>query len=150
MKKILAYIVAASTVFPTLATADDFASADRSSRFMLYMRVQLSTSNRPFTIPRFGLSFDRNVPFASHAAPVSMRPRVSLIDLQFNAPPPQMLRLGGAAMLSNDGERSVWKSPWLWVGIGAAVIGISCATDNFPCDDDDGGGSGGGSGGGGY
>jgi hypothetical protein len=150
MKKILAYIVAASTVFPTLATADDFASADRSSRFMLYMRASLGTSDRTFTMPRFGLSFDRNIPFASHTTPAGMRPHISLIDLQFNAPRSQTLKLGGAAMLSGDGERSVWKSPWLWVGVGAAVIGISCATDNFPCDGDGSSGGSGSSGGGGY
>jgi hypothetical protein len=149
MKKVLACILAASAALPALATADDFSATDRSSRLMLYMRVSLGTNDQTYTLPRFGLSFDRSIPFASHTAPLSMRPHVSLIDLQFNAPRSQMFRLGGAAMLSGDGERSLWRNPWVWVGIGAAVIGISCATDNFPCDGDDGYG-GGGSGGGGY
>jgi hypothetical protein len=29
-----------------------------------------------------------------------------------------------------------WDNPWLLVGLGlGAALGISCATDNWPCDD---------------
>jgi len=154
MKKLLPYIALIGAALPTVSSADSLATTSQS-RFMLYMRVPVSLSDRTFTAPRFGLSFERSVPYSAsnphytlNSGPLfGLRPHVSLIDLQFNAPRAQMLRLGGASMLSSDGEKSVWKSPWLWVGIGVAALGISCATDNFPCDD---GGNGSGGGGGGY
>jgi len=151
MKKMLVYFAALAASLPTFAGAYDFTGTDPSARFMLYMRVPLSLNDRKAAAPQFGLSFDRGIAYAANSeTPMVSRPYVSIVDWQFNAPRSQALKLGGAAMLSSDGERSVWKSPWLWVGVGVAILGISCATDNFPCDDDSYGGGGSSGSGGGY
>jgi hypothetical protein len=45
--------------------------------------------------------------------------------------------------LGYEGEGGSWRSPWFWGGAGLAVaLALSCATDNFPCDDDSYNGSG--------
>ncbi|MGH8186023.1 MAG: hypothetical protein ACREUC_05635, partial [Steroidobacteraceae bacterium] len=50
----------------------------------------------------------------------------------------QLTGKGPSALGYEDsyGEGGSWGNPWV-LGLGglAALLGISCATDNFPCDD---------------
>ncbi|MBC7984804.1 MAG: hypothetical protein H7Y02_13230 [Candidatus Obscuribacterales bacterium] len=135
------------------AYSQELTSLDSSPRLMLYMRMNVGTTNHKLAAPRFGLSLDRDISsqFSNNWLQPTLRRSISLLDIQFTTQGTQALNLGGAAMLNSDGSsRSVWKNPWLWVGIGAGALAISCASDNFPCSGGSDGSGGSGSGGGGY
>ena len=59
-----------------------------------------------------------------------------LVDVAFGADRTTVKTLGALTFDSSDFSYDSFRNPWVWVGIGAGVIAISCATGNFPCKDD--------------
>lgn len=119
------------------AAGDVFHERDRYSAAMIYFDVKLGAKRAE---PSFGLRLQQFVPGtqsrsilgpAMHAIPI--------LDLRWNARGQHSAALNGAVMwdsMESVGEDS-WRSPWLWGLVGLGVVGASCATDNWPCEDDD-------------
>jgi hypothetical protein len=120
---------------------------DDSPRFMLYVTKHIGATRRQSLGPSFGFAVEREMPLRLQTDPLSLRPAsVKIFDMRFTAFD------GGGALFVNGmhltgkvpqglgfesyGEGESWDNPWLWGGLGlAALLGISCATDNWPCDD---------------
>jgi hypothetical protein len=130
---------------------DPFGALDDSPRFMLYVHKDLGSARHKSTGPSFGFAVDRPIPLTLHRDPSALRAstarvfdlRVAPFDdgaIMFNG-----LRLTGRTQqgLGYSGsyeEGASWDNPWLWFGAAlVGAIGISCATDNWPCDDSYGG-----------
>jgi hypothetical protein len=124
-----------------------FQPLDDAPRFMLYVQKQLGTSPRKSKALSFGVSVERQTPMWSSVHAGSTRtPTVRLLDLRFAPYDDGAVYLNGLQLTGKGpytlgyegsyGEEGSWGSPWLW-GIGgvALLLGISCATENFPCDD---------------
>ena len=127
-------------------TDRQFGTLDDSPRFMLYVTKHIGAPRQQRMGPSFGFAVEREVPLRLQTASLSLRPAsVKIFDLSF-AP------FDGGALFVNGmhpsgtaprglgyesyGEGDSWGNPWLWGGLGlAALLGISCATDNWPCDD---------------
>ena len=121
---------------------------DDAPRFMLYVHKEIGSKRHKSTGPSFGFAVDRPIPLTLHRDQSALRAssarifdlRVAPFDggaVMFNG-----LRLtGGTAQgLGYSGSYEEdpswsWSNPYLLfaVVIGGAV-GISCATDNWPCD----------------
>jgi len=152
MKKLVAWLIVVSWVislnFPAWASAGEYYTAvDNPTHLTLYVQMHLGSGNRHSTTPTFGLSLDRdlNHSFTPDGLWTAAR-SASLLDLQFNRFGAQGLQVGGAKVMARNGGESVWTNPWLWVGVGAGVLLVSCVSDHFPCS----GGGGMNRGGGGY
>jgi hypothetical protein len=126
---------------------ESFQPLDDAPRFMLYVQKQLGTSPRKRKALSFGVSVERQTPMWSSVHVGSTRaPTVRLLDLRFAPYDHGAVYFNGLQLTGKGpytlgyegsyGEEGSWGSPWLW-GLGglAALLGISCATDNFPCDD---------------
>jgi len=125
-----------------------FQPLDDAPRFMLYVQKQIGTKPRKSKALSFGLSVERQTPLWSGAHAGSTRaPTVRLLDLRFAPYDDGTVFFNGLQLTGKGpytlgyegsfGEGESWSNPWVW-GLGglAALLGISCATDNFPCDDD--------------
>jgi hypothetical protein len=130
--------VCATMLVAGAARADDadraFASLDDSPRFMLYVHKQIGAPRHKSTGPSFGFAVDRSK---------SMK----VLDLRF-APSDGAFFFNGLQLTGKTPEGLGWESyggpnGYLWWGAAAlgALLIVSCATDNEPCDDG-GGGSG--------
>jgi hypothetical protein len=136
---------------------EPFGVLDDSPRFMLYVHKEIGSARHKRTGPAFGFAVDRTVPMTLQMDQSALRPstarifdvRVAPFDhgaiflngLRLTGETPQ-----GVGYSGSYGEGASWDNPWLWfaAALGAA-IGISCLTDNWPCES--GGGYGGYSGG---
>lgn len=121
------------------AHADDvdrgFDALDDSPRFMLYVHKQIGAPRHKTGGPSFGFAIDRSQ---------SMK----VLDLRF-APADGAFFFNGLQLSGKTPEGLGWESyggpnGYWWWGLAAlgALLAISCATDNEPCDDGGGGGSG--------
>jgi hypothetical protein len=144
----------ATILVASAAGADEpFGALDDSPRFMLYVQKQVGNA-RHKSGPSFGFAVDRAMPSSLLIDQSALRaPSARIFDLRvapfdhgaitFNG-----LQLTGTAPqgLGYSGsyeEGASWSNPWLLFGLAlAGAVGISCATDNWPCDggsyDDDG------------
>ena len=128
--------VCATLLVANAVQADErFGVLDDSPRFMLYVHKELGSARHKSTGPSFGFAVDR----ASNARARIFDLRVAPFDhgaIMLNGfrLTGQMQGLGYSGSYGEGGDS--WGNPWLWaaLGIGAAP-GISCATDNWPCDD---------------
>ena len=146
MKKPLASLVAVILCAPTSSyAAQPFGAPDSTPQAFLYVRLPFGArrSGSEHSTPRFGLSLSREFSAGSDTNSL-FRPNrlLPFFDVQFGGRDTPV-RFNGANMASS-GEDSIWKNPWLWVGIAAGAVVISCATENFPCEDDSSGSGGGG------
>jgi hypothetical protein len=127
--KSLSWGVCATVLIAGAAQADEpFGALDDSPRFMLYVQKQLGAPRHKSMGPSFGFAVDR----ASSARIFDLRVApfehgaIMLNGLQLNG---QSRGLG----FDSYGGPS-WDGPWPWVALGVgAALGISCATDNWPC-----------------
>lgn len=129
---------------------EPFGALDDSPRFMLYVHKSLGARHK--SGPSFGFAVDRAMPSSLLMDQSALRaPSARIFDLRVapfdhGAVTLNGLRLTGTApqrfgYSGSYGEGDSWNNPWLWVGLGlAGALGISCATDNWPCE---GGGYGG-------
>jgi hypothetical protein len=106
---------------------EPFGALDDSPRFMLYVQKQVGAPRHKSAGPSFGFAVGRQ------SAPV-FDLRVAPFDhgaIMLNG-----FQLTGQQGLGFDSYGSdSWHNPWLWVGLGlGGALGISCATDNWPCD----------------
>ena len=136
------------------------AAVDPEPRFMIYFQQFLGSAKQSRIAPRFGFSIERAAPlglvsstldagvagFANHS--------VRMLDVRFSTTNLSHVWLngyklsgvtrygsrfggdsGGSYGEGSFGEDS-WNNPWVWFAIGgAAAVGLSCATDNWPCTD---------------
>jgi hypothetical protein len=124
-----------------------FDALDDSPRFMLYVHKQLGSAPRQSKGPSFGFAVDRSTPLWSRGdspAPASATARI--FDLRVAPFDDSAIFLNGLQLTGSAqqglgyegsyGEGASWNNPWLWfaAALGAA-IGISCLTDNWPCED---------------
>ena len=110
---------------------EPFGALDDSPRFMLYVQKPLGAVRHRSTGPSFGFAVDR-----PNTSARIFDLRVAPFDhgtIMLNG-----FRLTGETRglgFDSYGGDS-WDNPWLLVGLGlGAALGISCATDNWPCDD---------------
>ena len=133
---------------------EPFGILDDSPRFMLYVHKEIGGARHRSTGPSFGFAVDRPIPLTLQRDQSALRASSARIfDLRVapfddNAIFLQGLRLTGETpqglgYSGSYGEGASWNNPWLWfaAALGAA-IGISCLTDNWPCDDSYGGSDG--------
>jgi len=123
----------ATVLMASAAHADErFGVFDDSPRFMLYVQKQLGTPRHKSTGPSFGFAVDR----ASSARILDLR----VAPFDHNAIMLNGLRLNGEPQgLGYAGPSWDGPLPWIALAFGAA-LGVSCATENWPCessDDDD-------------
>jgi hypothetical protein len=105
------------------------ARSNEGARAMFYWRMQLDGA-RP-QVAQYGLRFD--------SAPLHIGNQVRsvpLLDIGLAQGRPTLKALGALNLDSSDPE--VWKNPWLWIGGGAAIVALLCATGHTPCKDKDG------------
>jgi hypothetical protein len=98
------------------------------TRAMLYW--QLSLSGTQPQAAQYGLRFEST---SLHVG--SQSRSVPLFDLGHGGGRTTVKTFGGLAFDSSDPSDSteLLKKPLFWIGAGAALVGISCATGNFPC-----------------
>lgn len=129
-----------------------FGVLDDSPRFMLYIHKQVGTARHKSIGPSFGFAVDRSTSIWSYGdSSVVHAATARIFDLRVAPFDDNAIFLNGLQLTGNTarglgyegsygegsfGEGTSWNSPWLWgaVIIGGA-LGISCLTDNFPCDD---------------
>ena len=127
----LSWGLCATVLIASAAQAEEpFGALDDSPRFMLYVQKPVGAPRHKSMGPSFGFAVDR----AANARILDLRVApfdhgaIMLNGFKLNGEPP------GLGFDSYGGDS--WSNPWflLALGVGAAV-GISCATDNWPCDD---------------
>lgn len=130
--------VCATMLVAGAAQADDadrrFAALDDSPRFMLYVHKQIGDVRHKSSGPAFGFAVDRSSITTARVFDLRVAPfddnAIFLNGLQLTGNTQQGLGYSGSY-----GEGASWDSRWLWfaAALGAA-LGVSCATDNWPCD----------------
>jgi hypothetical protein len=148
MKPLCSLFALGAVAFGHQAGAEDsyarpFTAVDAEPRFMIYVQHSFGSSTRSVS-PRLGFSVDRALPISLDRARIQSS--VRLLDLQFATTAIDNVWLNGIK-LSGEPDYThrydsyggdSWDNPWLWFGLGgAALLGISCATENWPCEDDD-------------
>jgi hypothetical protein len=125
---------------------EPFGILDDSPRFMLYVHKEIGGTRRKSTGPSFGFAVDRPIPLTLQRDQSALRAssarifdlRVAPFDggaITFNG-----LRLtGGTAQglgfdsFEEDPSWS-WSNPWvLFAVVLGGAVGVSCATENWPC-----------------
>ena len=107
---------------------------DDSPRFMLYVHKEIGGASRKTAGPSFGFAVDRSSVATTRVFDLRVAPfadnAVFLNGLQITG------QSQGFGYSGSYGEGASWDNPWLWfaAALGGA-IGISCLTDNWPCDD---------------
>ena len=129
-----------------------FGVLDDSPRFVLYVHKQVGAARHKRTGPAFGFAVDRSLPMWSRGdSPALLAPTARIFDLRVAPFDDNAIFLNGLQLTGkvagrlgyegsygegSFGEGTSWRNPWV---LGALVIGgalgISCLTDNFPCDD---------------
>ena len=137
--------------FATTAAAGEpplraFSGIDTAPRYMIYVQHAFGGKAHTEFAPRFGFSIERELPVSLERT--AMRDSVRLIDVQLSSTTWSDVWLNGYKIAGEReyaigydggsyGEDS-WGNPWLWGSAGlAALLGISCVTDNWPCEDSD-------------
>ena len=123
---------------------------------MLYVHKEIGGTRHKSTGPSFGFAVDRPIPLTLQKDQSALRAstarifdlRVAPFDdgailfngLRLTGGTPQGLGYSGSY---GEGASWSWSNPWVWfaVAVGGAM-GISCATENWPCDDSYGGSDG--------
>ena len=125
-----------------------FGVLDDAPRFMLYVHKEIGSARHKRTGPSFGFAVDRTLPMTLHTDQSALRSSTARI-FDFRVAPfdEGAIFLNGFRLTGGQpqglGFESYggpsWKNPWV---LGALIIGgaaaVSCATDNFPCDDSSG------------
>lgn len=128
---------------------EPFGVLDDSPRFMLYVHKELGTVRHRSAGPSFGFAVDRPIPLTLQKDQSALRaPSARIFDLRVAPFDGGAIMLNGLKLTGNaptglgysgsygEGESWSWSNPWLWFGLAVGgAIGISCATDNWPCDD---------------
>ncbi len=123
---------------------------DDSPRFMLYVHKEIGRSRHKSTPPSFGFAVDRTIPMSLHKDQSALRPSTARI-FDFRVAPfdDGAIFLNGFRLTAGPSQGlgfdsyggPSWGNPWV---LGAIIIGgaaaVSCATENWPCDDDSYGG----------
>lgn len=144
MKRTIATMLLAS-LGASLAAAEPAAlTSDESPRFMLYFSQPLGAAPGRDSVLAFGLRLEKEVSgYASSdlLEARSLRPAVALTDFRFTRDGNYSLRSSGLVLWESDssdssgfGTADSWKSPLFWGALVVVGVGISCATDNWPCE----------------
>jgi hypothetical protein len=132
---------------------EPFGALDDSPRFMLYVHKEVGAVHHKSAGPSFGFAVDRPIPLTLHRDQSALRASSArILDLRVAPFDGGAIMLNGLKLTGGTqqglgysgsyGEGESWDNPWLWFGLAlVGAVGISCATDNWPCDD---GGYGGG------
>ena len=127
---------------------EPFGGLDDSPRFMLYVHKEVGTVRHKSTGPSFGFAVDRPIPLTLQRDQSALRaPSARIFDLRVAPFDHGAIMLNGFKLTGQaqqgfgysgsygEGESWSWSNPWLWFGLAVGgAIGISCATDNWPCD----------------
>ena len=123
-----------------------FSAVDTAPRYMIYVQHSFGGRSQRSFSPRLGFGVERELPVALDR--MSMRSSVRLIDVQLSSESWREVWLNGYK-IAGEREHSVgydngsyggdsWDNPWLWGGAGlAALLGLSCVTDNWPCEENE-------------
>jgi hypothetical protein len=126
-----------------------FGVLDDAPRFMLYVHKEIGSGRHKSAAPSFGFAVDRTIPQTLQRDYSALRPstarifdfRVAPFDggaITFNG-----LRLTGGPSQGLGFESyggPSWGNPWVvFALVVGGAVGVSCATENWPCDS--GGGS---------
>lgn len=145
-KWLLSVCVFATTTAVAEAPMHAFSGVDTAPRYMIYVQHAFGGKAQTEFAPRFGFSVEREIPVAFERT--SMRSSVRLIDLQWSSETWNDVWFNGYK-IAGEREHSLsyeggsygedsWGNPWLWSTAGlAALIGISCVSDNWPCEESD-------------
>lgn len=127
-----------------------FQGSERSPRFVMYVQKPVGAAHRDGGM-RLGFGVERQAPQSVLRGSAPLRATahrfldVKVAPFGRGAAEINGMRLsGGPGARGFDGEGSLgggdsWTNWWWWVLGGAALgLGISCATDNWPCSDGDG------------
>lgn len=123
---------------------EPFGVLDDSPRFMLYVHKEIGGARHKSMGPSFGFAVDRTIPQTLRMDQSALRPSTARIfDVRVapfddNAIFLNGLRLTGGASqglgFDSYGGPS-WRNPWVITAlVVGGALGVSCATDNFPCD----------------
>jgi hypothetical protein len=134
----LSWGLCATVLIASAAPAEErFGALDDSPSFMLYVQKQVGEARHKGMGLSFGFAVDRPNSSAQRA------PTARIFDLRVAPFDHGAIMLNGLQLTgepqglgfdSYGGDS--WDNPWLWVALGlGAALGISCATDNWPCDD---------------
>lgn len=143
MKRIIAAIVTVCFTSSIFASEWNALNAlDRAPRAMIYFQQPLGTVPGKASELQFGLRLESNPVALGGAdlyAPWRPAPSLAFADFRFNAMGDTQVWTGGALMYDSMegviGTGDSWSQWWWWVMLGLAGAGISCLTDNWPCDD---------------
>lgn len=140
MRPLAALACAALLPFPALAqTSSAYALHDMASRhadgprLSMYWQMPLD-GTKTLQSASYGLRLD--------SAPIrhSIVDRMPLLDLRAGQRQATLMLNGVPAFRlseSSDGKGKMeslnWDNPLVWLFTGAAVLGVSCATENWPC-----------------
>ncbi|MGH8238119.1 MAG: hypothetical protein ACREXP_14010 [Steroidobacteraceae bacterium] len=127
---------------------EPFGGLDDSPRFMLYVHKELGAARHNSVGPSFGFAVDRPIPLTLQRDQLALRvPSARIFDLRVAPFDDGAIMLNGLKLTGGapqgfgysgsygEGESWSWDNPWLWVGLAlGGALGISCATDNWPCD----------------
>ena len=125
---------------------EPFGVLDDSPRFMLYVHKEIGSARHKRSGPAFGFAVDRTVPMTLQMDQSALRPSTARIfDVRVAPFDDGAIFLNGLRLtgkpqgLGYSGsyeEGASWDNPWLWFGAAlVGAVGISCLTDNWPCDD---------------
>lgn len=141
----LSWGLCATVLIASAAPAEErFGALDDSPSFMLYVQKQLGAPGHRSMGPSFGFAVDRPSPSAVHIDQSALRaPSARIFDLRVAPFDHGAVMLNGFKLRGETRRLGFdsyggdsWDNPWLWVALGlGAALGISCATDNWPCDD---------------
>jgi hypothetical protein len=125
---------------------EPFGILDDSPRFMLYVHKEIGGTRHRSTGPSFGFAVDRTVPLRLQMDQSALRSSTARIfdvrvapfedgAIMFNG-----LRLTGGTAQGlgfdsyEEGTSWRWNNPWvLFAVVLGGAVGVSCATDNWPC-----------------
>ena len=138
-RKVLVWMAVATAAAVGNARADDTFDPGHAATAALYFKLPLGGTTA--STPRYGLrlSGDAYNVLDDGAAQSRGWQSVPLVDLHFGREEGELHLFGARTWDSSSGfgTGDSFKKPMFWVGAAILGLGVSCLTDNFPCDEDD-------------
>lgn len=143
MKRIIAAIVTLSFTSSILASEGYALNAlDRAPRAMIYFHQPIGAAPGKDSELQFGLRLESSpTQFGGADLFASTRPAspIALTDIRFRRSGEYQFWTHGGLMYDSMegviGTGDSWSAWWWWVMLGIAAGGVSCLTDNWPCED---------------